>query len=232
MEIGTSDRSRVSKTVGAAIATGASLAVYLLYVRPRHIRWGATDEEVEHPMPGDEVVERPNFVATRAVTIEATSEEVWPWLVQIGSGRAGFYSYDWIDNAGRPSAREIISEYQHIEVGDLVPMLPGAEVGMWVKGFEANSWMLWWDRKGEATWAWGLYPQGEGRTRLISRLRVRYAWTSPMIIYFFSTEAGAMSHLPAAVLGLALCDALILFIIRRMRARASYGRPRLGEHHG
>ena len=150
MGIGTSDRSLGSKTVSVAIATGAALAVYLLYVRPRHIRWGATDEEVERPMPGDEVVERPNFVATRAVTIEATSEEVWPWLMQIGSGRAGFYSYDWIDNAGRPSVREIIPEYQHVEVGDLVPMLPGTEVGMWVKGFEANSWMLWWDRKGEA----------------------------------------------------------------------------------
>ena len=95
VEIGTSDRSLGSKTVSAAIATGAALAAYLLYVRPRHIRWGATDEEVERPMPGDEVVERPNFVATRAVTIEATSEEVWPWLMQIGSGRAGFYSYDW-----------------------------------------------------------------------------------------------------------------------------------------
>jgi hypothetical protein len=66
--------------------------------------------------------------------------------VQIGNGRAGFYSYDWIDNAGRPSAREIIPEYQHVEVGDLVPMLPGTEVGMWVKGFEANRWMLWWDK--------------------------------------------------------------------------------------
>ena len=89
-------------------------------------------------MPGDEVVDRPNFVATCAVTIEATSEEVWPWLAQIGSGRAGFYSYDWIDNAGRPSARGIIPEYQHVEVGDLAPMFPGTEVGLWVKGFEAN----------------------------------------------------------------------------------------------
>jgi hypothetical protein len=153
-------------------------------------------------MPGDEVVERPNFVATRAVTIEATSEEVWPWLVQIGSGRAGFYSHDWIDNAGRPSAREIIPEYQHIEVGDLVPMLPGTEVGMWVKGFEANRWMLWWDRKGEATWAWGLYPQGERHTRLISRLRVRYAWTSPMIIYYLIQDVGDIVMMRKSMLGI------------------------------
>jgi len=124
--------------VGATIATGAALAAYLLYVRPRHIRWGATDEEVERPMPGDEVVERPTFVATRAVAIEATSEEVWPWLVQTGSGRAGFYSYDWIDNACKPSAREIIPEYQHVEVGDLVPMLPSTEVGMWGQGLRCQ----------------------------------------------------------------------------------------------
>jgi hypothetical protein len=202
MGIGIRDGSIGSKMVGAAIATGAALAVYLLYVRPRHIRWGATDVEVERTMPGDDVVERPNFVATRALTIEATSEEVWPWLVQIGSGRAGFYSYDWIDNAGSPSAREIIQEYQHIEVGDLVPMLPGTEVGMWVKGFEANRWMLWWDRNGEATWVWGLYPQGAGRTRLISRLRVRYAWTSLMIIYYLIQDVGDIVMMRKCMLGI------------------------------
>jgi hypothetical protein len=191
-----------SKTVSAAIATGAALVVYLLYVRPRHIRWGATDEEVERPMPGDEVVERPTFVATRAVTIEATSEEVWPWLVQIGSGRAGFYSYDWIDNAGRPNAREIIPELQHVDVGDLVGMLPGTEVGMWVKGFEANRCMLWWDRNGDATWAWGLCPQGERHTRLISRLCVRYAWTSPMIIYYLIQDVGEIVVMRKCMVGI------------------------------
>ena len=123
-------------------------------------------------------------------------------LVQIGNGRAGFYSYDWIDNAGRPSTREIIPEYQHVEVGDLVPMLPGTEVGMWVKGFEANRWMLWWDKKGEATWAWDLYPQDEGRTRMISRLRVRYAWTSPMIIYYLIQDVGDIVMLRKRMLGI------------------------------
>jgi hypothetical protein len=122
--------------------------------------------------------------------------------VQIGNGRAGFYSYDWIDNAGRPSTREIIPEYQHVEVGDLVPMLPGTEVGMWVKGFEANRWMLWWDKKGEATWAWELYPQGEGRTRMISRLHVRYAWTSPMIIYYLIQDVGDIVMMRKCMLGI------------------------------
>jgi hypothetical protein len=196
------DGSLDSRLVGVTMAVGAATAVYLLYVRPRQIRWGATDEEVERPMPGDEVVERPNFVATRAVTIEATPPQVWPWLVQIGSGCAGFYSYDWVDNAGKPSAREIIPEYQHVEVGDLVPMLPGTEVGMWVKGFEANRWMLWWDKKGKATWAWGLYPHVEGRMRLISRLRVRYAWTSPMIIYYLIQDVGDIVMMRKCMLGI------------------------------
>src|SRR3712207_9232668 len=83
-----------SKMVGVAMALGAATATYLLYIRPRQLRWGATDEELERPMPGDEVVEHPTFNATRAVTIEARPEEIWPWIVQIGTSRAGWYSYD------------------------------------------------------------------------------------------------------------------------------------------
>jgi hypothetical protein len=73
-------------------------------------------------MPGDELVTEPSFNATRAITIDAPPEAVWPWLVQIGYGRAGFYSYDLFDNAARPSADRILLEHQQPQVGDWVPM--------------------------------------------------------------------------------------------------------------
>jgi hypothetical protein len=73
-------------------------------VRPWHMRWGATDAEVAAPMPGDEIVDRAQFNATRAITIEAPPEHVWPWIAQLGYGRGGFYTYDLVDNAGERSA--------------------------------------------------------------------------------------------------------------------------------
>ena len=73
-------------------------------------------------MPGDDVVPRAQFNATRAMSIGAPPERVWPWIVQLGYGRAGFYTYDLLDNAGVPSADRIVDEYQNLKVGDLVPM--------------------------------------------------------------------------------------------------------------
>jgi hypothetical protein len=113
---------------------------------------GATRDEVARPLPGDLIVRKADFVATRAITIDAAPGRVWPWLVQIGSGRAGWYSYDRVDNAGRPSATAIIPELQHLQVGGLVPMVAGKDVGVWVKELEPGRRMLWWDRKGEYTW--------------------------------------------------------------------------------
>jgi hypothetical protein len=87
-----------------------------------HLRWGATDAEVTAAMPGDELVPNPSFSATRAITIQAPPELVWPWIMQLGTGRAGFYSYDLFDNAARPSADEILPHLQQTQVGDWVPM--------------------------------------------------------------------------------------------------------------
>ena len=98
----------------AVAALGAIvLGVYLRFIRPWQLRWGATDEEVARAMPGDDVVKHPTFNATRAVTIQARPEQIWPWLVQIGvTPRAGWYSYDWLDNLGIPSAERIVPEWQ------------------------------------------------------------------------------------------------------------------------
>src|SRR5512133_1316297 len=92
------------------------------FVRPWHLRWGATKTEVAAPMPGDDIVRKAQFNATRAITINAPPEDVWPWIAQVGYRRAGFYSYDLVDNAGERSADRIIAEYQQINVGDPIPM--------------------------------------------------------------------------------------------------------------
>ena len=91
---------------------------------------GATAAEVLRPLPSDDLVLAPTFNATRAITIEAPPELVWPWIVQMGLTRAGWYSYDLLDNLGRPSARRIIPELQDLEPGDIVPMSPDGRQGM------------------------------------------------------------------------------------------------------
>ena len=93
------------------VASGAGLlAVYWRLVRPWTMRWGATDAEVVRPLPGDQLMTRRGFKATRAITIAAPPEHIWPWLVQLGSGRAGWYAIDRIDNAWVPSAQTIRPE--------------------------------------------------------------------------------------------------------------------------
>ncbi len=94
-------------------------ALYLLLIRPWKIRWGATDEEVTRAMPGDDEVKHPLMVGTRAVTIQARPDDIWPWLVQIGTGRAGWYSYDWIENLMGleiRGARRIIPEFSILKL--------------------------------------------------------------------------------------------------------------------
>jgi hypothetical protein len=112
--------------LAGGLATAGLLAgVYGLVVRPWHLRWGATDVELARPMPGDELVESPQLEATRAISIAAPPGVVWPWLVQMGGyTRAGWYSYDRFDNAGRSSADTIRPDLQHLRVGDLLPLDP------------------------------------------------------------------------------------------------------------
>jgi hypothetical protein len=167
--------------VWGAVAGAGLLAAYARLVRPWALRWGATAEEAARPLPGDGLVAKADYVATRAITIDAPPHQVWPWLVQIGSGRAGWYTYDRIDNAGMPSATEILPQLQQLAVGDLIPMVAGKDIGLRVKELEPERRMLWWDEQGEYSWEWVLEP-ADGRTRLIQRLRVtRHPWTRRML---------------------------------------------------
>jgi hypothetical protein len=186
----------------AAALVGA-VAFFQLY-RPWELRWGATGEELARRMPGDEIVRRPTFDATRAVTIDASPEDIWPWLVQIGFGRAGWYSYDLFDNLGRHSSERVVVDLQHIQVGDLVPLGPGEKSGMFVKGFVVNRSMLWWTGKnGQTTWAWGLYPIPGGATRLVTRVRTPFSWAQPMsAVWLVLTEVADFPMMRKSLLGI------------------------------
>lgn len=152
--------------------------------RRQHLRWGATDSEVVAHMPGDELVPRTSFNATRAITIDAPPELVWPWIVQMGYRRAGFYTYALLDNAGYESARTVLEEYQHPRVGDWMPMagVVSEATAFRFAAFEPDEWLLW--AKPDSTWSWLLTALPGGRTRLVTRLRQRYPWESPATAVF------------------------------------------------
>ena len=113
-----------SLVVLAAVA--AAVAAYLGLIRPWHVRWGATKDGEGRPMPGDGLLGPGTGFTTIAITIRAPADQVWSWLAQLGYGRAGWYSYDWLDNDGRRSAEQIRPEWQHLRPGDQILMMPGS----------------------------------------------------------------------------------------------------------
>jgi hypothetical protein len=157
------------------------LGGYLLLYRPLQLNWGATDEEVARAMPGDEIQPKPIFNATRAVTINARPEQIWPWLVQIGYLRAGWYGYDWIDNDAIASADHIIPQLQHLKVGDDLPIWRGNNYK--VVAVEPNHFLVWESKGGRDSMTLALYPLDASHTRLVWRKHdAPYIWTSPSIL--------------------------------------------------
>jgi hypothetical protein len=105
-------------------AGAAGAAAYAFVVRPWHLHWGATEDEAKRALPGDDFIADPQIASTHAVTINAPAAQVWPWLVQIGRGRGGFYSYTWIENLmGLDIHNEdrIVPAFQDLKVGDVIP---------------------------------------------------------------------------------------------------------------
>jgi hypothetical protein len=182
-----SGRSRWSAT---AVMAGVA-AAYGVVVRPWHLTWGATTTEVDRRMPGDDLVPEPQLAATRAITIAAPREAVWPWLVQMGGyTRAGWYSYDRIDNAGRPSADTVVPELQHLEVGDVLPTSKDG-TGFEVVAIDPPRSLVALIDHPQATtsWAMSLDPVAGG-TRLVFRLRLRAASTPVGWLYRVAMDAG------------------------------------------
>jgi hypothetical protein len=149
-------------------------------LRRWHVTWGATPEEVAAAMPGDGLLPHAHYRCTRAITVRAAPEDVWPWLVQVGVGRAGWYADDLLDNFARPSATEIVPALQDIRVGQWLPWVPypSERTACVVDSFQPPEWLLW--RTPNRTWAWRLAPLPGGRTRLITRMQVRYEWRRPL----------------------------------------------------
>ena len=193
-----------------AVSTGGALLpwVYVMMVRPWHSRWGATREEATRPLPYDHLVPRPLAQTTRAITIDVPPGEVWRWLVQLGVGRGGLYSYDWLENLANldvHSAEEIVPELQDLEVGDLVRLAPesmGAEAGWRVAVMEPGRMLVLHQPADPDTgrpldrndpklgnycgWNWAFVlerAQGDG-TRLIVRSRVDGAPRFPIKVLY------------------------------------------------
>jgi hypothetical protein len=168
------------RQIGSVAADLPRFVTAPLY-RSWHLRWGATDAEVAAAMPGDDLLPHAQYRPTRAITIGAPPAAVWPWLVQVGFGRAGWYSDDLLDNPARPSLREIDPDLQNLEVGQWVSMSgkPSETTAWKVDSFAENEWLLW--CKPESTWSWVLRDLGDGRTRLVTRVHGLYPWSRPAL---------------------------------------------------
>ena len=154
-----------------------------LLIRPWLRRLGANQAELRRTYPGDDLFGHAE-VTTRAITIEARAADIWPWIVQMGYGRAGWYSLDLIDNLGRSSAREILPQYQQLEVGDLVPT--SRKTGFHVHDIEPERFLVLVTEGRFATisWLFWLEPIDDHHTRLVERIR-GHASDSPLAQFAF-----------------------------------------------
>jgi hypothetical protein len=181
----TTSGPRIALLAGA-VCIGGALA------RRRMAHWGATGAEARGELPGDELVPRPDVTATRAITVHAAPADVWPWIVQLGQGRGGFYSYDFIENLlgfDIHNADRIVADWQLIDVGMQVRL--AAEVALTVAIVEPRRAMV---LRGavpmgrapvpyDFTWAFVLCGAPDGTTRLVVRERYGYLrWWAPAIV--------------------------------------------------
>lgn len=130
------------KTIPEGVAGAAGIGATILLspaLRGWYTRWGATQTEAAATLPGDETVPNPQSAMTLAVTVQAPPEDVWPWFVQLGCQRAGWYSYDLLDNGGVPSTEAILPEHQSLELGDVVKAMPQGDFGFPVAAIEPNT---------------------------------------------------------------------------------------------
>lgn len=197
----------------------------------------ASREEKQRAMPGNSLVPAPMGVVTHAVTINAPPEHVWPWLAQMGAGRAGWYSYDWIDNGGHPSANSVRPEYQQVAPGDVMPATPGMTDAFRVTTVQPpHDLVLTVPEAGggnQVSWEFLLEPLDHERTRLIVRGRISRRWPGsirersrpPGRLIFIERIYAVLAHTPrplmlvAAAFGHYIMQARMLRGIKR-RAEA------------
>ncbi len=188
--------------------------IYAFVVRPWHLRRGSTKDEVQRSLPGDELVPDPKFVWNQAITINAPAAEVWPWVVQIGNQRAGWYSWDRIHRllgvAGsvddpRGSANRIIPELQNLQLGDEIRMMPE---DMGVPGYKVVSieperaLVTHIDDENGASWVWVLDPIDAATTRLIVRFRQKWEPGLMGLTFWIGDELGSLVMQPKTLSGI------------------------------
>jgi len=199
-------QSVVRKSLAFVGLFGLLIGVYWFAIRPGQLRWGATPQELVRWLPGDNLVRDPTFYATRAVTIAGRPEDIWPWIVQIGYGRAGFYGCDLIENLGSPrgirSARRIVPELQRLAAGDRVYM--SAIAYLVVHSMAANQFLIWAGDENPpgGAFTFALFPVDERHTRLIMRIRFRHHWTDRRILLDLFTEFADHVAVPKMLLGI------------------------------
>jgi hypothetical protein len=162
--------------VGAALVATAAAAAYPARLRRWYLTWGARPDEVDRVLPGDDLLPAPDILSTRAITIDVPPTAVWPWLVQMGSGRGGAYTYDWIENIlglGMHSADQILPQFQHLAVGDMLPVGPRGP-GMRAEIVDPGHTLAFRSEDGSWVWIFALIAENGG-TRLVSRNRIATA---------------------------------------------------------
>ena len=188
----------------AFIITSMTIVAAVAVMRRRQLRWGATDAESTEPLPGDELVPDPDLMATRAITIHANVENVWPWIVQLGQGRGGFYSYDGLENlvgCDIHSALQINPDWQRLDVGDAVQLAPELALNVGVVkpprtlvlqgGVLPGTTVAPYD----FTWTFDLSPVSATTTRLVVRERYAYTrWWARFMVEPLTVVSFLMSH--------------------------------------
>jgi hypothetical protein len=158
---------------GVAAASTAIDRLYRRFLRDWVLTWGASAAEAARRLPGDDLLDPADIVATRAIGIDAPPSAIWPWLVQMGPGRAGAYTYDWIENLfglDMHSADEIHPEWQNLRVGDVLRSREDRP-GMRVEILDPERVLS--NPRRQATGSGPPFsPPENGSTRLISRNRI------------------------------------------------------------
>jgi hypothetical protein len=186
-------------SAAALTLAGGSLAV-LVGTRRWHQHWGATDEEIARPLPGDDLIADSNLDSTHAITIHAPAEQIWPWLAQMGyEGRAGTFSYDLFERSTGRNLDRIDPDLPPLAVGDTMPFYPGAPMTvavanppralvLWqvtVGGKAIDPAGPWGDNHMAWSWAFVLEPVDATTTRLLVRMRVGYQPTAKRAPYMW-----------------------------------------------
>ena len=188
------------------LAVSGLVVLYWFGVRRWFLRWGATRLDLRRAMTGDAAVGRAAYSATLAVTVDAPPEDIWPWLLQMGYRRGGLYSYDWLDllfgYLDRPSADRIIPAFQHLKIGDEIPI--GRGHGFPVTALDPNRALVLSGKDKDVEWVWqfGLYRIDDRRTRLVSRNSVRTPATPGSWLLMRAIEPAAFLMTRRMLLGI------------------------------